>query len=100
MCSTLLHAITGIKAAPDANWVPRVNIFAGKAASFITWQNKLFCLINDVAQLVNNDPLIGGKLKVVFIPITAASPAQLIIPAADLSEQISLARTEASGPAI
>lgn len=96
----VLHVITRynrIKAAPDANWVPRVNIFAGKAASSYHMAKQIIRLINDVAQLVNNDPLIGGKLKVVFIPDYSVSLAQLIIPAADLSEQISLAGTEASG---
>lgn len=95
----VLHVITRynrIKAAPDANWVPRVNIFAGKAASSYHMAKQIIRLINDVAQLVNNDPQIGGILKVVFIPDYSVSLAQLIIPAADLSEQIS-AGTEASG---
>lgn len=88
----VLHVITRynrIKAAPDANWVPRVNIFAGKAASSYYMAKQIIRLINDVAQLVNNDPQTGGKLKVVFIPDYSVSLAQLIIPAADLSEQIS-----------
>lgn len=96
----VLHIITRynrIKAAPDANWVPRVNIFAGKAASSYYMAKQIIRLINDVAQRVNNDPQIGGRLKVVFIPDYSVSLAQLIIPAADLSEQISLAGTEASG---
>ena len=90
----VLHVITRynrIKADPQAEWVPRVNIFAGKAAKHIIH------LINDVAAVINNDPQIGDKLKVVFIPNYSVSLAQLIIPAADLSEQISLAGTEASG---
>lgn len=96
----VLHVITRynrIKAAPNENWVPRVNIFAGKAASSYHMAKQIIRLINDVAQRVNNDPQIGGKLKVVFIPDYSVSLAQLIIPAADLSEQISLAGTEASG---
>ena len=96
----VLHVITRynrIKDDPDAEWVPRVNIFAGKAASAYYMAKHIIHLINDVAKVVNNDPQIGDRLKVVFIPNYSVSLAQTIIPAADLSEQISLAGTEASG---
>ncbi|MBX9496298.1 glycogen phosphorylase [Yersinia enterocolitica] len=96
----VLHVITRynrILEAPDEKWVPRVVIFAGKAASAYYNAKQIIRLINDVAKVVNNDPRINNLLKVVFIPNYSVSLAQLIIPAADLSEQISLAGTEASG---
>jgi starch phosphorylase len=96
----VLHVITRynrILAEPDANWVPRTVIFAGKAASAYYVAKHIIHLINDVAAVINQDSRVHGKLKVVFIPNYSVSLAQLIIPAADLSEQISLAGTEASG---
>ena len=96
----VLHVITRyhqILANPQANWVPRTVIFGGKAASAYRMAKQVIRLINDVASVVNADPHVGNLLKVVFIPNYRVTLAEMIIPAADLSEQISTAGTEASG---
>ncbi len=82
---------------PEHTLAPRTVIFAGKAAPSY-WKAKLIIkLITSIADLVNNDPRIGEKLRVVFLPNYNVSQAEVIMPAADLSEQISTAGTEASG---
>ena len=86
-----------MRAHPEKPWAPRVKIFAGKAAASYAQAKLIIKLINDVAQVVNNDPDIRDLLKVVFIPNYNVSLAEVIVPAADLSEQISTAGMEASG---
>ena len=96
----VLHVITRyhrILTEPQADWVPRTVIFAGKAASGYYMAKLVIRLIHDVARMVNNDPRIGSLLRVVFVPNYRVSLAEVIIPGADLSEQISTAGTEASG---
>jgi starch phosphorylase len=96
----ILYVITRynrIKAAPDKPWVPRTVMFAGKAAPGYVMAKAIIRLINNVSVTINQDPQTLTKLKCVFLPDYDVSLAQIIMPAADLSQQISTAGMEASG---
>jgi starch phosphorylase len=86
-----------IRAQPHLDWAPRVKIFAGKAAASYHRAKLIIKLAHDVARVVNSDPTVRDRLKVAFLPNYNVSLAEMIVPAADLSEQISTAGMEASG---
>ena len=96
----VLHVIARYQAMladPGADWVPRTVVFAGKAASSYVMAKNIIRLIHDVGSVVNHDERLKGRLKIVFVPNYGVSVAEVIMPGADLSEQISTAGTEASG---
>jgi glycogen phosphorylase len=96
----VLHVVARYQAIlenPNHAWVPRTVIFAGKAASSYHTAKSIIRLIHDIGHVINNDERVGDKLKLIFIPNYGVSVAEIIMPGADLSEQISTAGTEASG---
>lgn len=93
----VIHLYDRLKRGDVRNWVPRCILIGGKAAPGYAMAKLTIKLINNVANIVNNDPMVGDKLKVAFLPNYRVTAMEIISPGTDLSEQISTAGKEASG---
>ncbi len=93
----VIHLYDRLRRGEDAHWVPRVVIIGGKAAPGYQMAKRIIKLANNVARVINRDPLLGERLKVVFLPNYRVTAMEIICPGTDLSEQISTAGKEASG---
>ncbi|MDD2414725.1 MAG: glycogen/starch/alpha-glucan family phosphorylase, partial [Eubacteriaceae bacterium] len=85
----IMHVYNQLRSNPNADFVPKTYFFAGKAAPSYVYAKEVIKLINVLAEKINNDPLVNSKMKVVFVPNFNVSGAEIIYPAAEISEQIS-----------